>query len=59
MLTKRKNQRKNTKKKVDLLNSKTVLQQQMEYHEKLKEESKAEYMRDKQLVDDIVKKNNA
>jgi hypothetical protein len=44
------------KKKVDKLNSKYVLQNQMKEKEQLKEESKKEYLRDKQLVDDIIKK---
>jgi hypothetical protein len=44
------------KKKMDRLNSKYVLQQQMKEKDKLKEESRQEYLRDKQLVDDVVKK---
>lgn len=44
------------RKKNEKLQSKYVLQQQMMEKEKLKEESRAEYMRDKGLVDDIVKR---
>jgi hypothetical protein len=42
------------RKKMEKLSSKYVLQQQMKDREKLKEESKAEYERDRQLVDNIV-----
>jgi hypothetical protein len=44
------------RKKMDRLNSKHVLQQQMFEKEKMRDESRQEYMRDKNLVDDIVKK---
>jgi hypothetical protein len=43
-------------KKGERIQSKFVLQQQMKEKEKLREESRKEYLRDKQLVDDIVTK---
>jgi colicin import membrane protein len=43
-------------KKMESLQSKYILQQQMRDREKQKEESQAEYQRDKRQVDNIVKK---
>lgn len=43
-------------KKTERVQSKFVLQQQMKEKERLREESRQEYLRDKQLVDDIVNK---
>ena len=43
-------------KKIEKIQSKYVLQQQMKEKEKLLEESRQEYLRDKQLVDTIVNK---
>jgi hypothetical protein len=43
-------------KKMEKLNSKYIIQNQMKEKEKLKEESRQEYFRDKQLVNDAVQK---
>lgn len=43
-------------KKMERLNSKYTLQKQMSEKEKLRQEAREEYMRDKQLVDDVVRK---
>ena len=47
---------KEIQKKMEKLNSKYVIQNQMKDKEKLKEESRQEYFRDKGLVDDAVQK---
>lgn len=55
-LENKKEQEKEINKKIELLNSKYVIQNQMKEKDKLKEESRQEFLRDKALVDDIVNK---